>query len=241
MFKPYGVRFTEPGVGKYLKGRGLAFQRPDKRAVGQDPEAVRLWHEETWPAIRSRATAENGGVLFADQVGIRPDQVTGRTWGAKGTTPVVRRTGNRFSVNAVSAVSTRDQLRDGPLPGNGGELPLGGLDRRFGQGSRVAELAVGQPLRQLGGPGAADRGRSLVTRQQFEWSDTTRFARSRPVPAPPAIPWSDTRPDGLRSHSGLARPSLDAGFEEFSEFIPRRRLSSEFSAFRSRISTEHDR
>ncbi|MGW7332965.1 helix-turn-helix domain-containing protein [Streptomyces sp. NPDC054840] len=32
----YGVRFTEPGVGKYLKRWGLTFQRPDKRAVEQD-------------------------------------------------------------------------------------------------------------------------------------------------------------------------------------------------------------
>ncbi|MCX5433659.1 IS630 family transposase [Streptomyces sp. NBC_00257] len=110
IFKLYRVRFTEPGVGKYLKRWGLTFQRPDKRAVEQDPEAVRLWHEETWPAIRARAKAENAEVLFGDQVGIRSDQVTGRTWGAKGTTPVVRRTGNRFSVNAMSAISTRGRM-----------------------------------------------------------------------------------------------------------------------------------
>ncbi|MFI9626313.1 IS630 family transposase [Streptomyces sp. NPDC052042] len=110
IFKLYRVRFTEPGVGKYLKRWGLTFQRPDKRAVEQDPEAVRLWHEETWPAIRARAKAENGEVLFADQVGIRSDQVTGRTWGAQGRTPVVRRTGNRFSVNAMSAISTRGRM-----------------------------------------------------------------------------------------------------------------------------------
>ncbi|WP_443078462.1 helix-turn-helix domain-containing protein [Streptomyces sp. NBC_01723] len=46
------MRFTEPGVGKYLKRWGLTFQRPDKRAVEQDPEAVRVWHDEAWPAIR---------------------------------------------------------------------------------------------------------------------------------------------------------------------------------------------
>ncbi|WP_328394103.1 winged helix-turn-helix domain-containing protein [Streptomyces sp. NBC_00390] len=34
-------------MGKYLKRWGLTFQRPDKRAVEQDPEAVRLWHEVT--------------------------------------------------------------------------------------------------------------------------------------------------------------------------------------------------
>ncbi|WP_420712415.1 MULTISPECIES: winged helix-turn-helix domain-containing protein [unclassified Streptomyces] len=63
IFKLYGVRFTDPGVGKYLKRWGLTFQRPDKRAVEQDPEVVRTWHEETWPAIRARAKADNGEIL----------------------------------------------------------------------------------------------------------------------------------------------------------------------------------
>ncbi|WP_406134452.1 IS630 family transposase [Streptomyces zaomyceticus] len=110
IFKLYRVRFTEPGVGKYLKRWGLTFQRPDKRAVEQDPEAVRVWCEETWPAIRARAKAEGAEVLFGDQVGIRSDQVTGRTWGEQGQTPVVRRTGNRFSVNAMSAISTKGRM-----------------------------------------------------------------------------------------------------------------------------------
>ncbi|MGW5972729.1 transposase [Streptomyces sp. NPDC055186] len=51
-----------------------------------------------------------GEVLFADQDGIRSDQVTGRTWGEKGKTPVVRRSGNRFSVNAMSAISTKGRM-----------------------------------------------------------------------------------------------------------------------------------
>ncbi|WP_404816429.1 winged helix-turn-helix domain-containing protein [Streptomyces thermolineatus] len=33
----YRVRLTEPGAGKYLKRWGLSFQRPDERAVEQDP------------------------------------------------------------------------------------------------------------------------------------------------------------------------------------------------------------
>ncbi|MER8199257.1 winged helix-turn-helix domain-containing protein [Streptomyces microflavus] len=91
--KLYRVKLTEPGVGKYLKRWGLSFQRPDKRAVEQDPQAVARWHAETWPQIRAKAKAESGEVLFADQVGIRSDQVTGRTWGEKGKTPIVRRSG----------------------------------------------------------------------------------------------------------------------------------------------------
>ncbi|MEU2874703.1 IS630 family transposase, partial [Streptomyces olivoreticuli] len=56
------------------------------------------------------AKAEGGEILFADQVGVRSGQVTGRTWGAKGRTPVVRRTGSRFSVNAMSAISTKGRM-----------------------------------------------------------------------------------------------------------------------------------
>lgn len=108
--KLYRVRLTEQGVGKYLHRWGLSFQRPDKRAVEQDAEAVRIWREETWPAIRAKARAEGGEVFFADQVGIRSDQVTGRTWGERGRTPIVRRSGNRFSVNAMSAISTRGRM-----------------------------------------------------------------------------------------------------------------------------------
>jgi transposase len=45
--KLYRVRLTEQGVGKYLRRWGLTFQRPDKRAVEQNAEAVRVWHQET--------------------------------------------------------------------------------------------------------------------------------------------------------------------------------------------------
>ncbi|WP_398859117.1 winged helix-turn-helix domain-containing protein [Streptomyces chengmaiensis] len=72
------VRLTGPGVGKYLKRWGLSFQRPDKRAVEQDSEAVAGWHQETWPKIRAKAKKDGGEIFFADQVGIRSDQVTGR-------------------------------------------------------------------------------------------------------------------------------------------------------------------
>ncbi|WP_254897580.1 IS630 family transposase [Kitasatospora sp. NA04385] len=90
----YRVRLTERGVGKYLKRWGLSFQRPDKRAIEQDPQAVRAWREETWPTIRAKAQEEGVEALFADQTGVRSDQVSGRTWAPRGETPAMRRTGN---------------------------------------------------------------------------------------------------------------------------------------------------
>jgi hypothetical protein len=63
-----------------------------------------------------------------------------------------------------------DELRDGLLAGDRCVLVLGGVDGRLGQSSGVADLAVGQPLRQPGDAGATDDSRSLVAGQQAEWA-----------------------------------------------------------------------
>ncbi|MEF9906190.1 transposase [Streptomyces sp. P9-A2] len=38
------------------------------------------------------------------------DDLLGRTWGENGRTPVVRRSGKRFSVNAISAISPKGRM-----------------------------------------------------------------------------------------------------------------------------------
>jgi hypothetical protein len=90
---------------------GFSFQRPDKRAIETDPEAMRAWVEESYPALRERTRTEGAVVLFGDQVGVRSDQLSGRTWGRKGQTPTVARAGNRFGLSAMSTISTRGELR----------------------------------------------------------------------------------------------------------------------------------
>ncbi|MEV7676881.1 winged helix-turn-helix domain-containing protein [Streptomyces sp. NPDC088752] len=61
--KPYRVGLAEPGAGKYLRRWGLSFQRPGKRAVEQNPKAVRRWHEKTWLEIRAKAKKDGVSAL----------------------------------------------------------------------------------------------------------------------------------------------------------------------------------
>ena len=51
----FGVRMTPQGIGKLLRRLGLSPQRPLYRASQQDPEAVRRWREEEFPAIRAQS------------------------------------------------------------------------------------------------------------------------------------------------------------------------------------------
>jgi transposase len=70
----YGRWLARTTVGGYLRGWGFSPQRPQHRALEQNPAAV-------------------------------------RSWAPIGQTPVIKRTGKRFRVNMISAVSNTGMLR----------------------------------------------------------------------------------------------------------------------------------
>jgi transposase len=81
----FGVEMTPQGVGKLLHRLGLSPQRPLYRAYQQDPEAVRRWKEDQFPAIRAQARREGAEVYFGDESGVRTDHHAGTTWAPGGT------------------------------------------------------------------------------------------------------------------------------------------------------------
>jgi transposase len=107
----YGRWLARTTVGAYLRGWGFSPQKPQRRALEQNPAAVRRWLVETYPAIRAQARREGGMVLWLDEMGIRSDAAAGRSWAPIGKTPVIKGTGKRFRVNMISAVSNAGMLR----------------------------------------------------------------------------------------------------------------------------------
>jgi transposase len=106
----FEVSLSLPTVGRVLAKLGLSVQRPLYRAYQQDPDKVRAWKQETYPAIRTAAAEAGATIFFADEAGVRTDHHGGTTWGKIGRTPVVTATGERKSVNMISAVSAQGQL-----------------------------------------------------------------------------------------------------------------------------------
>jgi transposase len=107
----YGVWLARTTVGGYLRGWGFSPQRPQRRALEQNPAAVRRWLTTDYPAICARAKREGGVVLWLDEMGIRSDAAAGRSWAPVGQTPVIKGTGKRFRVTMLSAVSNAGMLR----------------------------------------------------------------------------------------------------------------------------------
>jgi transposase len=101
----FGVTLGVTAVGTLLAKLGLTPQKPLQRAYQRDPVAIECWQRETFPAIARRAKKHGGEVFFWDESGFRADAVHGRTWSARGQTPIVHRPGQRQSFSAASAVN----------------------------------------------------------------------------------------------------------------------------------------
>jgi transposase len=101
------VELCLTSVGKLLARLNITPQKPLRRAYERDPQAVALWLAETYPQLKRRAKQEGAMIFFLDEAGFQSDPPLGRTYGLKGSTPVVKTSGQRQSINAISAVNAR--------------------------------------------------------------------------------------------------------------------------------------
>lgn len=109
--KKCGVRLSLVSVGRLLGQLGLSCQKPLWRAYQQDGSRVEQWLKREYPRIRALAKRGKAEIFFEDESGVRSDFHSGSTWAVRGETPVVKVTGQRFSLNMISAISPRGALR----------------------------------------------------------------------------------------------------------------------------------
>lgn len=111
MLARYGIDLSRWQVGRYLKSWGFTPQKPISKAFEQKPEKVKAWLSEEYPAIKKRALKEKAVIYFGDETGMRSDHQAGRSYAPSGETPVIKRTGQRFSLNMISAISNKGHLQ----------------------------------------------------------------------------------------------------------------------------------
>jgi transposase len=105
-----GIELCLTSVGKLLASMNITPQKPLRRAYERDPVAVALWETETYPNLKKRAKRLGAKIFFSDEAGFQSDPVLGRTYGLKGHTPVVTTSGQRQSLNVISAVNARGEF-----------------------------------------------------------------------------------------------------------------------------------
>ena len=105
-----GISCGLTAVGRLLASLDITPQKPLRRAYERDPVAVALWEKETYPKLKKRAKQQGANIFFSDEAGFQSDPVLGRTYGLKGHTPVVTTSGQRQSLNVISAVNAKGEF-----------------------------------------------------------------------------------------------------------------------------------
>jgi transposase len=107
----FGLRVPIRTVGEYLRRWGLTPQRPVRHAGRQEPEEVRRWLQEEYPALAARAKAEGAEIHWGDEVGAQSEPTRQRGYAPPNEPPEQTVLGRPFRVNMISAITNEGKLR----------------------------------------------------------------------------------------------------------------------------------
>ena len=97
-------------VGLYLQRWGFTCKRPRRHARDQDPEEVRCWLEETYPAIEERACQEDAEIQWGDEVGVAADQQPARGYAPQGEAAMMDVPDPHIRANQISTITNAGKV-----------------------------------------------------------------------------------------------------------------------------------
>lgn len=56
----FGVKFGQTQIWRILGSLGFSVQKPERRAIERDEDAVQTWKRTTWPGLKKKPCASSG-------------------------------------------------------------------------------------------------------------------------------------------------------------------------------------
>jgi transposase len=106
-----GVSMNIRTVGLYLRRWGFTCKRPRRHSRDQDPEEVRKWLQETYPAIEAQAAKEEAEIFWADEVGVAADHQPALGYAPRGEPATQEVPDSHIRANQISAISNQGDVR----------------------------------------------------------------------------------------------------------------------------------
>jgi len=109
--KEYGIRMPVRTVGAYLRRWGFTAKRPRRHARKQEPEEVRQWLHETYPAIEHRAADEGAEIHWGDEVGVAADAHPACGYAREGQVATMEVPDPHIRINQISTITNGGKVR----------------------------------------------------------------------------------------------------------------------------------
>jgi transposase len=107
----FGISLAVRTVGLYLERWGFTAKRPSRHARKQDPEEVRQWLDETYPAIEERAEDEDAEIHWCDEVGVAADEHPARGYAPAGEPVTMDVPDPHVRANQISTITNEGKVR----------------------------------------------------------------------------------------------------------------------------------
>ena len=106
----FGKKVHRSTIYRMLTEGNQTYKKPEYRWSEADKGKQDLWIKKTVPAIKAFVKKHDAMLFFLDESTIQLSPSKGRTWGPRGKTSIVERTGKRGRVCAISAISPKSSL-----------------------------------------------------------------------------------------------------------------------------------
>jgi transposase len=112
IWQKYKIKIPLSTLGSYLARWGFSAQRPTIHSNKQNPEKVKKWLFEDYPAIKKQAKAEKGDIFWGDETGIQNETNYVKGYAPVGKTPVLpANPDKKVRLNMISAITNQGKLR----------------------------------------------------------------------------------------------------------------------------------
>jgi hypothetical protein len=107
----WGIQMPIRTVGNYLKRWTFTPQKSFRKAYEQNPQAVKKWLKEQYPAIVKRAKNEQAEIQWGDETGLCNDSYHGLSYAPRGHMPAIRLSAKCQRANLISTVTNQGKVR----------------------------------------------------------------------------------------------------------------------------------
>ena len=104
------ISISKVSVFRMLKKLNLSYKKPEPRFYEASPQMQHEWKTKTVLEIKSIIEKYNAILYFEDEANISLKPIMAKSWGPIGEKIIKKVTGNKGSVSAISAISSKGKL-----------------------------------------------------------------------------------------------------------------------------------